>query len=426
MSAFDAHRPPDAALIADCVHCGFCLPSCPTYVLDGLETDSPRGRIVLMGDGLTPAGRLSAEVVSHFDSCLGCMACVTACPSGVQYDRLIEATRAQVERNFERPPEDRAWRWLLLAVLTRPALLAAATALVPFARPLDGLLGRFPRLQALLALTPPPRPAPPVPVPVPEVTRPVRARVGMLLGCANRVFFSRVNDATARVLAAEGCEVVVPPEAGCCGALPLHAGFEGDARRRARALIAAFQDCDVVVVNAAGCGSAMKEYVHLLGDEPQWARRAEDFSAKTRDVNEFLAQLSPRAERHPLPVRVAYHDACHLAHAQGIRAEPRELLRAIPGLTLQEPPEWEICCGSAGIYNLLEVETARRLRDRKAENLAGTGAEVVAAANPGCSLQIEAGLRARGTPVPVLHPVEILDASFRAASEAEGRALLGI
>ena len=425
MPAFDAHRPPDAGIIADCVHCGFCLPTCPTYLLDGLEADSPRGRIVLMGDGLTGAGVLSAEAVSHFDSCLGCMACVTACPSGVQYDRLIEATRAQVERTFDRSPGDLLWRHLLLAVLTRPALLSAATALVPAARPLAGLLGKFPRLQALLALSPPSRPAAPA-APPPVVARPVRARVGVLLGCAHRVFVSRVNDATARVLAAEGCEVVVPPEAGCCGALPLHAGFEEDARRRARCLITAFQDCDVVVVNAAGCGSAMKDYTHLLGDEPRWSRLADDFSAKTRDVNEFLADLGPRAERHPVPARVAYHDACHLAHAQGIRAEPRALLRAVPGLTVLEPAEWEICCGSAGIYNLLEVDAARRLRDRKAENLADTGAELVAAANPGCSLQIDAGLRARGTPLPVVHPVEILDASFRATRGGDARALLGL
>jgi glycolate oxidase iron-sulfur subunit len=439
MPAFDARRAPDAALIADCVHCGFCLPTCPTYLLDGAEADSPRGRIVLMGEGLTEGSVLSAEMVSHFDSCLGCMACVTACPSGVRYDRLIETTRAQVERNHPRPPDDLLWRRMLLAVLTRPAVLEVGMSLLSIARAMgldaglaaSGLAQRFPRLGSLLELAPPATPARAAgsapnaaEEQAPGLVGTSRARVGMLLGCANRVLFPQVNEATARVLAAEGCEVVVPP-AGCCGALPLHAGFEADARRLARALITAYEVCDLVVVNAAGCGSAMKDYVHLLDDEPRWASRAAAFSAKTRDVAEFLVDLGPRAPRHPLPVTVAYHDACHLAHAQGIREQPRALLTGIPGLRLVEPAEWEICCGSAGIYNLLEVETARRLGDRKAENMAATGAEIIAAGNPGCALQIEGRLRALGSPRPVFHPIELLDASIRGNAE-DPRTILGL
>ena len=445
MPAFDAHRPPEAALIADCVHCGFCLPACPTYLIEAEEADSPRGRIVLMSEALTEGSALSPEMVRHFDSCLGCMACVTACPSGVRYDRLIEATRPQVERNASRPAADRLWRQLLLTVFTSPQLLEAGLSVLSGLRRLcpehvldqllnslvesSGLQARFPRLHALASLTAvaPARPAGGTGVPaIPPPSGAPRARVGLLLGCANRALFSPVNQATARVLAAEGCEVVVPPSAGCCGALPLHAGFEPQARRLAAGLIAAFEDCDLVVVNAAGCGSAMKDYAHLLDEDERWAAPAAAFSSKTRDVSEFLAELGPRAPRHPVPVTVAYHDACHLAHAQGIRAQPRALLQAIPGLTLVEPAEQEVCCGSAGIYNLLETGTARQLGDRKVQRLTATGAEIIAAGNPGCSLQIAAGLRARGEAIPIFHPIEILDASIRSGNGADGRTLLGL
>jgi len=240
-----------------------------------------------------------------------------------------------------------------------------------------------------------------------------RARVGLLQGCVQRVFFHEVNAATARVLAAEGCEVFAPTLPRCCGALQLHSGDEPQALELARATIAAFEECDVVVVNAAGCGSAMKQYVHLLDDDPEWADRAGRFSAKVRDVTELLAEGEPTAERHPVPIRVAYHDACHLAHAQGIRRQPRALLRSVPGLDLLEPPEWEVCCGSAGLYNILQPAAADQLGRRKAENLLSTGAEVIAAANPGCALQIAAHLEAIGRPLPIYHPVQIVDASIR-------------
>jgi glycolate oxidase iron-sulfur subunit len=229
------------------------------------------------------------------------------------------------------------------------------------------------------------------------------------------VFFGRVNEATARVLAAEGFEVHAPRLPRCCGALPLHAGVDHESRALAKQTIEALEEYDTIVVNAAGCGSAMKDYGHVLRDEPDWAERAEAFSAKVSDVTELLAEAGPQAERGPVAMKVAYHDACHLAHAQGVRSQPRELLRGIPTLELVEPAEWELCCGSAGIYNLIKPEPAAELGERKARNLLDTGAEVIAAANPGCALQIGAHTARLGHELPVLHPMELLDRSIRAA-----------
>ena len=419
--AFDPRRPPRQDLIDVCVHCGFCLPTCPTYVLWGEEMDSPRGRIVLMDRGLE-AGSDMAGMAPHFDRCLGCMACVTACPSGVQYDRLIEATRPQVERNLRRPLGERAMRRLLFALFTHPGRLRAAAPLLAAARRL-GLhralrrgraLRRSPRLRAMARLAPPVRARAAV-IRLPERT-PARGsrrgRVGFLQGCVQRVFFHDINVATVRVLAAERFEVYAPRLPRCCGALPMHTGYEPEAVRLARQTIAAFEDCEVVAVNAAGCGSAMKGYVHLLEDDPAWSDRARRFSEKVRDVSELLAEEPAVATRHPVPIRLAYHDACHLAHAQGVRSQPRALLRDVPDLQLVEPPDWEICCGSAGLYNILEPEAAEQLGRRKAENLLATGAEAIAAGNPGCVLQIASHLEALGRPLPVFHPMEVLDASI--------------
>jgi glycolate oxidase iron-sulfur subunit len=227
-----------------------------------------------------------------------------------------------------------------------------------------------------------------------------------------RVFFHDVNVATVRVLAAEGFEVYAPRLPRCCGALPMHTGYEPEAIGLARQTIAAFEDCDIVAVNAAGCGSAMKEFVHLLEDDPAWSDRARRFSGKVRDVSELLAEEPAVAKRHPVPLRLAYHDACHLAHAQGIRSQPRALLREVPGLELLEPPDWEICCGSAGLYNILQPEAADQLGRRKAQSILATGAEAIAAGNPGCSLQIATHLEALGTPLPIYHPMQVLDASI--------------
>jgi glycolate oxidase iron-sulfur subunit len=420
--AFDAHRAPDKELIDDCVHCGFCLPTCPTYVLWGEEMDSPRGRILLMKVGLEEGTELSDSMATHFDRCLGCMACVTACPSGVQYDKLIEATRPQVERNYSRSWKDRLFRRLVFATFTHPGRLRALVPLLIASRRLglrqaarrSRFLRRFPRLQMLETL------APSVSLNaatkrLPKVT-PARGtrrgRVGLLQGCVQRVFFHDVNAATVRVLSAEGYEVVAPRTPRCCGALMLHSGYEEEALKLARSNIAAFEDCDLIAVNAAGCGSAMKDYAHLLGDDPEWGRRALAFSDKVRDVSELVADEGPVAARHSISMRVAYHDACHLSHAQGIRAEPRSLLRGIPGLEILEPEEWEICCGSAGIYNLLQVDAAGELGRRKAANLLATGADAIVAGNPGCALQIASHLEAAGRPLPIYHPMELLDRSI--------------
>jgi len=426
VAAFDAVRPPSADVIADCVHCGFCLPTCPTYSLWGEEMDSPRGRIVLMSEGLEEGSELSRTMVTHLDRCLGCMACVTACPSGVRYDELIEDTRSQIERNFDRTPRERLVRRVVFETFTHPRRLSALRPAVAAGRRLGlasaarrrrgGLLSRLPLLRTLLALSPPASSEHP-PALTPARGTP-RGRVALLQGCVQRAFFGGVNAATARVLAAEGFEVHAPAEPRCCGALQMHAGDDEPARELARRTIAALEEFDAVVVNAAGCGSAMKDYPHLLRDDHGWAARAGAFSARVQDVAELLADSGPVAPRGEVRLRLAYHDACHLAHAQAVREQPRELLRAIPGIELLEPDGWEICCGSAGIWNLVNPEPAEELGRRKARNLLDTGAEAVAAGNPGCALQIAAHTEALGRALPVLHPVELLDRSIRAGEAA--------
>jgi glycolate oxidase iron-sulfur subunit len=420
--AFDDHHPPDKDLIDECVHCGFCLPTCPTYVLFGEEMDSPRGRIYLMNKGLDEEP-MNDEMVRHWDLCLGCMACVTACPSGVQYDKLIESTRQQVERRYERRADDRAFREMIFQFFPYPNRLRAIAAPMRLYQRFGigdklrraGIMQRIPaRMRAMEALLPDlPREEK-----IPDLTGPVgekRRRVGVLTGCVQRVFFSPVNAATVRVLAAEGCEVVAPKQ-GCCGALSTHAGREEESLDFARKTIDTFEDLnlDNVVVNAAGCGSTMKEYGYLLRDDPEYAERAKAFSAKVRDVSEFLQELGPVAERNPLPVTAAYHDACHLAHAQGIRKQPRQTLKQIPGMDVKEIREAEICCGSAGIYNMVEPEPAAELGERKANNILKTGAQMIVTSNPGCMLQIQASLKKMGRDgLPMAHPVEVLDASLR-------------
>ncbi len=421
MAAFDLHRPPEQSVIDDCVHCGFCLDTCPTYVLWGAEADSPRGRIVLMNDGLNTDTGLSDEMVTHLDRCLGCMACVTACPSGVRYDRLIERARPQVERHHRRSPGERALRRLLFETLPHPRRLRALAPMLAAGRRL-GLERRLPERLAAVAQV-----APSAPIGrgarlgVPEHTPavgPPRGRVGLLLGCVQRIFYPGVHRATVAVLAAEGFEVVAPRVPGCCGALEFHSGEESAAIHRAQQTIAAFADAgggaelDHVVINAAGCGSAMKEYGDLLGTP---AARA--FSGRVRDVSELLGSVKARAGRGPVPLRVAYHDACHLAHAQGVRQPPRELLAAIPDLELLEVAvERDVCCGSAGIYNLVQPAAAADLGARKARNLIDTGAQAIAAGNPGCAAQLDLHLRRLGTPLPIHHPVELVARSIAAAA----------
>ena len=428
-AAFDEHKPPEKALIEDCVHCGFCLPTCPTYVLWNEEMDSPRGRIVLMNAGLQEGSELTGTMVGHFDNCLGCMACVTACPSGVRYDLLIEDTRQQVERLHPRTPRERLLRRALFATFPHPGRLRATVPLLVAYRrsglaaglQRSRLLDRFPTLRSLSELAPP--------VTLRDAVRrlPARTRaggerrgtVGFLQGCVQRAYFGDVNAATVAVLSAEGFEVHTPRAPRCCGALGLHAGQEEDSLPLAKATIEAFEGYDHVVVNAAGCGSAIKDYGHLLRDDPEWSARAEALAAKARDVHELLASVAPRAPRGRVEMKVAYHDACHLAHAQGVRSQPRQLLRTIPGIELVEPKEWELCCGSAGIYNLTRPGPAAELGARKAEHLLATGAEAIAAANPGCTLQIAAHLRRKGEALPLLHPMQLLAQSIEAGANGE-------
>ena len=423
VGAFDARHPPSRQIIDQCVHCGFCLPVCPTYALWNEEMDSPRGRIYLMKLAADGKADINSQWVGHFDTCLGCMACMTACPSGVDYGKLIEATRAQIERKYDRGRLERVYRRLIFGLFTRPErlrlmrwplLLYQRSGLRKLARG-SGVLHLLPkRVQAMEALLPELGAADAVAEVTPAVGE-KRRRVGLLLGCVQREFFPQVNAATARVLAAEGCEVVSPAHQPCCGALLVHAGEEEGALALARRLIDVFErkGVDAIVTNAAGCGSNVKEYGHLLRDDPQYAERAKEFSAKCQDISETLAYMGPRAKRNPLRLKVAFHDSCHLQHAQGVRAQPRSLLAAIPELELLEIPEAAICCGSAGIYNLVQPNAANELGDRKAALIASLDANVVVTGNPGCILQLQASLQRAGKRIPVLHTIQLLDASIR-------------
>jgi glycolate oxidase iron-sulfur subunit len=437
-------------LASDCVHCGFCLPVCPTYQLWGEEMDSPRGRIHLITQILdgTPGTEAAA---SHLDRCLGCMACVPACPSGVRYDRLIESAREWGDQAAgdeaagggqaagdgggparalpPRTRRDRAIRRAIFETFPYPDRLRALTVPLRAAQRAraDRLLDRSrlaarlaPELAAALRIAPAPagRGTRSAGTRLPEriaARGPRRAVVGMLTGCVQRVFFPDVNAATARVLAAEGCDVIVPRGQGCCGALSLHGGRRAEAVAFAKRTIEVFEQAgvDTLVVNAAGCGSAMKEYGQLLAGEPDWAERAAAMSEKVSDFSEFLAGLGPAAPRQPLPLQVVYQDACHLGHAQRITRQPRELLAGIPDLAVAEIGDGGVCCGSAGIYNLVQPEAAGELGARKAERVAATGARLLVSANPGCAMQISAALRDRGTPMPVAHIAQVLDASLR-------------
>jgi glycolate oxidase iron-sulfur subunit len=437
-------------LAGDCVHCGFCLPACPTYQLWGEEMDSPRGRIHLMTQLLDGAPS-SAAAILHLDRCLGCLACVPACPSGVRYDLLIESARSWTERGAAEagpqialPPRSLRQRLARAAIFAtfpyprRLRLLTAPLRLAQLTR-LDRVLsGRaagmlVPELAAALRVAPrhvrrnrelagalgepgthgsrggrlPER----IPAHGPR-----RAVVGLLTGCVQRAYFPAVNTATGAVLAAEGCDVIVPAGQGCCGALGLHGGRTAQAVTFARSTIECFERAgvDVVVVNAAGCGSAMKGYGELLAGDAAWAGRAAAMAAKVRDFTEFLAELGTVAARHPLAVTTAYQDPCHLAHAQGITAQPRQLLRGIPGLTVAEIGDSGTCCGSAGIYSLVQPGPAAELGSRKAAAVLRTGAQAVISANPGCALQVAAALQSHGAALPVLHIAEVLDASIRA------------
>ncbi len=404
-------RVADPARLRECIHCGLCLNACPTYLELGTEMDSPRGRIYLIKGLEEGTLALDDDVVRHLDLCLGCRGCETACPSGVRYGSIIEEARAYVERRAARPWSDRLRRAAILAVFPHRRRMRALLGIAQVA----GRLGVWPlvtRIVEAAALIPPRRAPRRLKGLYHLAEGPERARVGLLRGCVGDALFADVNAAAVRVLTRNGVTVLIPPGQGCCGALHLHGGDPAGARQLARRNLAAFPvDLDAVLVTAAGCGSAMKEYAHLFDGDPL-ATQARQFAARVRDVTEFLIDLGPAPPACSLALHATYHDACHLAHAQGVWAAPRRLLAGSPGLELVELGEAEICCGSAGSYNLTEPGMARRLRERKIDHIAATGAACVVAANPGCALQIRAGLAARGLNVRVAHPVELLDEAY--------------
>lgn len=426
---FDLQSPPSPKLIDSCVHCGFCLATCPSYRVLGKETDSPRGRIYLMDAIHTGEASLSNATVPHFDTCLGCLACTTACPSGVEYDQLIAAMRPQIERNHQRSWPETALRRLIfslfpypnrLRALLRPVQVYQALGLQKLLRD-SGLLQRlFPQLGAMESLLPTLTPA------AFQDTLPAiataqgqrRYRVGLILGCVQRLFNPNVNDATVRVLAANGCDVIMPPSQGCCAALSHHQGQEEQTKTLARQMIDSFQDhnLDFILTNASGCGHTLKEYGQILADDPDYAEAAQAFAARVKDVQEFLATVGLTTPLYPLqeqPLTLVYQDACHMLHGQKISIQPRQLLRQIPGVTLREPLDAALCCGSAGIYNILQPDISAELGQQKVKNLLKTQADVIVSANIGCFVQIRHHLQQQGQDVPVLHPMQLLDAAIQ-------------
>ena len=399
----------DMEALRSCVHCGICLPQCPTYRVLGEEMDSPRGRLYLMRAAAEGRAEITDTFVRHLDLCLGCRACESACPSGVPFGSLLEMTRAHIERRG-RPLSQRLLGALIFSVFPYPSRMSVALALARVYRDSGlqravrsgGLLRRFPRLAAMDALLEGRPEGGALPEFIAARGR-ARGRVGLLTGCVQRHLYGDVNRDTARLLSLAGWDVVMPRAQGCCGALELHAGRLDDFRGRARALAAAFpDDLDFIVTNAAGCGSAMREYGHWLPGEAA----VERFAARTRDVSEVLVDAD--LPLRPLDLTVTYHDACHLAHGQRVRSAPRRLLNKIPGLALVELRDSELCCGSAGVYNILEPAMADRLLDLKLARIAETGSPVVVTGNPGCLMQIAKGARARGMELEVVHPVTLL------------------
>lgn len=423
--AFDRQDPPDPEIYLDCVHCGFCLPTCPTYLVLGNEMDNPRGRIYLIRAASEGKIGITDSFVRHMDLCLLCRNCETVCPSGVKFGFLMEAARGQVERHYEYPAADRRFRDFILHNFTDLGRLRTISGLLRLYQRsglqmlvrgsgILRLFGRLGKMEALLPSVPDQR----LRTELPEVTPAKgekRGRVGLLAGCVQRYFFPHVNQATARVLSECGYEVVVPREQGCCGSLFVHEGERERGKILAKRTIDAFDQAsvDMVVVNSAGCGSVMKEYWELLHSDSAYAQRAESFSKKVRDVSQLLAQAPLEGKLKELKLTVTYHDACHLAHGQKVRQEPRAIIKAIPGLRFVELEESDFCCGSAGIYNLLHPELAQKFLDRKIERIKEKGVELVVSGNPGCSLQIEKGLRERGLNIRLAHPVELLDWSLR-------------
>ncbi|MCB5944087.1 glycolate oxidase subunit GlcF [Acidocella sp. KAb 2-4] len=388
-------------ILRKCVHCGFCTATCPTYVLLGDELDSPRGRIYLIKDMLENDRPVTPELVKHVDRCLSCLSCMTTCPSGVDYMHLIDHARAHIEHRFRRPLRERLLRAVLKKLLPDPVLFRRALVLARLGRPFAPLLPR--QIRAMLALAPKTLPK------AREWPRPQRAtrRVALLPGCTQKVLAPHINEATARLLARHGCEVVVLPGTGCCGALRQHMGEDDHAEARAnvRAWRAAVEagEVEAIVINASGCGTTVKDYGFMLRHDAELAATAAKISAITRDITELMTEIGLQTPADPPGGRVAYHPACSLQHGQKLREPPKALLRAA-GFTVLEIPEAHLCCGSAGTYNILQPEIATQLRARKVANIEATSPEIIAAGNIGCIVQIAAG-----TGLPVVHTVELLD-----------------
>jgi glycolate oxidase iron-sulfur subunit len=441
-------------LIRQCIHCGFCLPTCPTYAVLGVEMDSPRGRIYQMQAVADGRLQITEDFVDHMYCCVGCRACETACPSGVQFGKLIEAAREQIqltppvrtETAVANPPIDQpATTRISLAMMlvrrfffdlmlpSRLVLSLVFAGLKLYQRSgLQALVHRTGLLDTINALPTPFQgklklpeelmdsiSGDLIPAPFPEITPAIgrkRYRVGFISGCIMDQVFHDINEATIRVLTANGCEVITPPQQGCCGALHVHGGEAEHGRALARHNITTFEayNCDAIIINSAGCGSTLKEYAHLLQDDPLYAPRALAFSKKVKDISEFLAAIDLNREMGEIPQTVAYHDACHLLHGQKIKQQPRQLLKSIPGITLIDLKEADWCCGSAGIYNITNQEMAAELLERKMKHIAETGASVLATGNPGCMMQIALGARQRGMHIEVKHPIQLLDEAYQA------------
>jgi glycolate oxidase iron-sulfur subunit len=408
-----------------CVHCGLCLNACPTYRELGLEMDSPRGRIYQMVQVSTGAAEIGPAYLQHIDLCLACRGCETACPSGVPYGRLVEAARAEIEAKTQRPIVTRMVRTLVFHhLLQSPGLLRIAGSFL-YLYEASGLrrlqrssgvfrlLGRFGQLERLAPGAEAPFFFRHVGQVFPAEGTP-RYRVAFLAGCIANVSFARLNEATVRVLQKNGCEVTVAKGQTCCGALHVHAGIAGEARNLARRNIDAVLGghYDAIITNAAGCGSTLKEYHELLEHDPAYAARAHEFSSKVKDVNEFLASIELNRSMGELPLQVTYQDSCHLAHGQKVRLAPRKLLQAIPGVVFKELPLSDVCCGSAGIYNVVHNEMSMAILEKKMQHVNSTGAGVVATANPGCMLQLAAGAQIHGRNQRVVHVVELLDEAY--------------
>ncbi len=410
-----------------CVHCGLCLNACPTYRELGLEMDSPRGRVYQMVQ-VSEGAPITPSYVEHIGLCLACRGCESACPSGVPYGRMVEDARAQIEAQAHRGRiAGAARRFAFERLLQSRALMTAAGTLLYLYEAsgvkalvrgmgLLKMLGPFGDLAQLAPSAEPPFFFRQIGHTFPA-NGPKRYRVAFLSGCIANVAFARLNEATVRVLQRNGCEVVIPEGQGCCGALHLHSGLADEARKLARRNLDAIAagEYDAIITNAAGCGSTLKEYGELLAGDPVYAPRAREFAARMRDVTEFLAAVGPNPHMGRMDASVTYQDSCHLAHGQRIRSAPRQLLAAVPGLTFREMPGADICCGSAGIYNVVENEMSMQILASKMAAVNSTGARIIATANPGCLLQLQAGVRLHGSKQRVMHVIEILDEAYRKA-----------